>query len=100
MYCTLIEVNMNEKYLLGWFSTLPFFPLPTTVSALKYLRKRVEVFFVFKKMTPKTGDQELLLKPTFNEYLTQGYLVCVLLGKEVSMIAKLKDFDGISEDLF
>lgn len=42
MHCTLIQVNMNEKYLLGWLSILPFPPLPTAVSAFKYLRKRVK----------------------------------------------------------
>ena len=36
MHCTLIQVNMNEKYLLGWLSILPFPLLPATVSAFKY----------------------------------------------------------------
>ena len=36
MHCTLIQINMNEKYLLGWLSILPFPLLPATVSAFKY----------------------------------------------------------------
>ena len=42
MHSTLIQVNMNEKYLLGWLSILPFPPLPAAVSAFKYLWKRVK----------------------------------------------------------
>lgn len=66
MHCTLIQVNMNEKYLLGWLSILPFPPLPTAVSAFKYLRKRVKDLKE-KKKNAKTKEikGEALLIPIY-----------------------------------
>lgn len=57
MHCTLIQVNMNEKYLLGWLSILPFPPLPTAVSAFKYLRKRVKDLKEKKKECQNKRDK-------------------------------------------
>lgn len=66
MHCTLIQVNMNEKYLLGWLSILPFPPLPAAVSAFKYLWKRVKDLKK-KKKNAKTKEikGEALLIPIY-----------------------------------
>lgn len=65
MHCTLIQVNMNEKYLLGWLSILPFPPLPAAVSAFKYLWKRVKDLKKKKNAKTKEIKGEALLIPIY-----------------------------------
>ena len=65
MHCTLIQVNMNEKYLLSWLSILPFPPLPAAVSAFKYLWKRVKDLKKKKNSKTKEIKGEALLIPIY-----------------------------------